>query len=109
MSGGHFDYDDSRLYEWSRQVRIDGNPLLADLLHDIGDLLHAYDWWKSGDSSRDDWLVAWEFWKKKWMDGNIADLTMDSIRDSMRQMIWESLGKPKDDEYDRIQKKLSGW
>ena len=50
MSGGHFDYMDRRLYEWSSQVRMDGNPLLADLLHDLGDLLHEYDWWKSGDT-----------------------------------------------------------
>ena len=48
MSGGHFDYTNSRLYEWSQQVRRDGNPLLADLLHDLVDLLHEYDWWKSG-------------------------------------------------------------
>ena len=52
MSGGHFDYADSMLYEWSQQVRRDGNPLLADLLHDLGDLLHEYDWWKSGDTNR---------------------------------------------------------
>ena len=44
MSGGYFDYMDMKIYDWSRQVLHDGNPLLAELLHDIGDLLHEYDW-----------------------------------------------------------------
>ena len=109
MSGGRFDYEDSRLYDWSRQVRDDGNLLLADLLHDLGDLLHEYDLWKSGDTDRDDWLKAWADWQKKWMTGNPTELTMDSIRDSVRLMVWESLGKPADDEYERISEKMRRW
>ena len=109
MSGGHFDYADSRLYEWSEKVRWDGNPLFAVLLHDLGDLMHEYDWWKSGDTGREDWLKAWEAWQKKWMNGNLSELAVDSIKDSVRQMIWESLGKPADDEYKRIEEKMRGW
>ena len=109
MSGGHFDYADSRLYEWSQQVLHDGNPLLAELLHDIGDLLHEYDWWMSGDTGRERWLKAWTGWQRKWMNGNAVELSVDAIRDVLRHMIWESLEKPEDDEYDRISEKLRGW
>ena len=109
MSGGHFNYADSRLYEWSQQVRRDGNPLLADLLHDLEDLLHEYDWWQSGDTGREKWLNAWESWQKKWMGGNPAEMTIDAIKDSVRQMVWESLGKPADKEYKRICEKMRGW
>lgn len=109
MSGGYFDYRDSQLYEWSRQVRQDGNPLLADLLHDIGKLLHEYDLWMSADSNRDRWLKAWESWQKKWIGSNPTELAVDAVKDTVRQMIWESLGKPADEEYDRIEEKMRGW
>ena len=109
MSGGHFDYMDRRLYEWSSQVRMDGNPLLADLLHDLGDLLHEYDWWKAGDTGREKWLNAWDAWKKKWMNGNATDLTIDAVRDMVRQMLWECLGNPADAEYERIKERMRSW
>ena len=109
MSGGHFDYADSNLYEWSVQVRRDGNPLLAELLHDIGDLLHEYDWWQSGDAGRERWLKAWKCWQKKWMGGSVNEMAIDSIRDTLRQMIWECLGMPADEEYERIGKKIGEW
>ena len=109
MSGGHFDYMDRRLYEWSSQVRMDGNPLLADLLHDLGDLLHEYDWWKSGDTGREKWLNAWDAWKKKWMNGNVTDLTIDAVGDMVRQMLWECLGNPADAEYERIKERMRSW
>ena len=43
------------------------------------------------------------------MNGNAVELSVDAIRDVLRHMIWESLGKPKDEEYDRIAEKLRGW
>ena len=109
MSGGHFDYADSRLYEWSAKVRRDGNPLLADLLHDIGDLLHEYDWWQSGDTGREEWLGAWNGWQEKWMKGYVKEMAIDSVRDAFRQMIWGCLGIPADEEYERIDGKMRGW
>ena len=109
LSGGHFDYENSRLYDWSVQVRTDGNPLLADLLHDIGDLLHEYDWWKSGDTSREKWLEAWKGWQEKWMKGSVKEMVIDSLKDEIRLMVWESLGKPEDREYERIEEKFRGW
>ena len=83
--------------------------MLADLLHDIGKLLHEYDWWMSADSNRDRWLKAWESWQKKWIGGNLTELAVDAVKDTVRQMIWESLGKPADEEYDRIEEKMRGW
>ena len=109
MSGGHFDYADSRIYDWSAQVRRDGNPLFADLLYDIGGLLHAYDWWKSGDTGREEWLEAWKGWQEKWMKGAIKEMAIDSVRDEFRQLMWECLGMPADEEYDRIEEKSRGW
>ena len=109
MSGGYFDYADSKLYQWSAQVRRDGNPLLADLLHDIADLLHEYDWWQSGDSSRESWLKAWKHWQEKWMNGSVSEMAIDSVGDALRQMVWECLGRPTDEEYERIGKKFEEW
>ena len=94
MSGGHFDYVDKKLYNRSEQVRQDGNPLLAELLHDLGDLLHEYDWWISGDTGRERWLEAWTNWQNKWMNGDSSELSFDAITDVLRQMIWEGLGEP---------------
>lgn len=109
MSGGHFDYRNEDMYDWEKKVREDGNPLFANLLHDVADLLHEYDWWMSGDTPRDKWLEAWARWKEKWMKGDETTITLDSMRDQIRLMVWESLGKPENEDYERIRHELSGW
>ena len=111
MSGGHFDcdYDYFKLDEWAKTVRNDGNPLFADLLHDVGFLLHEYDWWKSGDTSREDWLKAWSGFQNKWMKSSIRELSVKTVEELVRYMVYESIGLPSDESYEGLDKKFRGW
>jgi hypothetical protein len=67
MSGGHFDYIDLRLFNMIDDTLendiINSNdntrhyPLkLKELSKAIGDLIHAYDWFISGDTGEDTYL-----------------------------------------------------
>lgn len=77
MSGGHFEYQDSSLkYEifgYDDGVRRT-NPLedieISDLVYDVLDLLHDFDWYKSGDTCEEDYLKAKNKFKKKWFGSN---------------------------------------
>lgn len=43
---------------------------IADLLHDLSDLLHDEEWYKSGDTGRNDYLKSLRKFKKKWFKGS---------------------------------------
>ena len=43
------------------------------------------------------------------MNGNVTDLTIDAVRDMVRQMLWECLGNPADAEYERIKERMRSW
>ena len=51
MSGGHFDYEDMRIHEWIDIIKRDKCPTkkLEKLLESVMNILHAYDWFRSGD------------------------------------------------------------
>lgn len=111
MSGGHFDcdYDYFKMHDWAKRIQQDGNPLFADLLRDVGNLLHSYDWWKSGDTSREDWLKDWKAFLNKWTGSSVKDLSDKQIEDYVRYMVYESFGVPEDDRYRKLDEKFRGW
>ena len=43
------------------------------------------------------------------MKGSVKEMVIDSLKDEIRLMVWESLGKPEDGEYERIEEKFRGW
>lgn len=54
MSGGHFDYKDLELTnEIIDQLKRDDYPTekMEKLVELVGNILHAYDWFKSGDTN----------------------------------------------------------
>ena len=56
MSGGHFDYDNMRISEWIDIIKLDDYPTekMEKLLDSVMNILHAYDWFRSGDTDEDD-------------------------------------------------------
>lgn len=81
MSGGHWNYQDSNLkneiFDWADDFK--SNPLkdieLSELVWDVLDLLHDYDWYVSGDTGSEDWLKAKKAFKAKWLkQGNTERL-----------------------------------
>lgn len=99
MSGGHFNYVDSRLkdeiFGWSDKVT---NALedreISELVWDVLDLLHDYDWYASGDSSKDRYLKAKTEFKKKWLAnrGVAVRRIVDNAINELRQELYETYG-----------------
>jgi len=56
MSGGHFDYQDMRIDELIDILKRDkyNTKKLEKLLKSIMNILHAYDWFMSGDTGESD-------------------------------------------------------
>ena len=71
MSGGHFDYIDSRLkteifgYE-DKPTNVFEDREVSEIVWDVLDLIHAFDWYKSGDTCEETYLKAKAEFKKKW-------------------------------------------
>lgn len=73
MSGGRFDYKDSSLkneiYGWTdRPSNVFEDREISELVWDVLDLIHDYDWYASGDTCKETYLKAKSGFKKKWLD-----------------------------------------
>lgn len=71
MSGGMFNYRDSELkYEifgWrDKPVNVFEDREISELVWDVLDLIHAFDWYESGDTSEETYLKHKAEFKKKW-------------------------------------------
>lgn len=100
MSGGHWDYQDARLKEeifgWGDEK---SNPLddveLSQLVRDVFQLLHDYDWYASGDTDEETWQDARKEFKKKWLRAEgvnprlqrIIDGQIDGLRRELTEML----------------------
>lgn len=75
MSGGHFEYKDSSLrYEifgwgdkWYNALE---DREISELVWDVLDLIHDYDWYRSGDTREETYLESKAKFKKKWFGDN---------------------------------------
>ena len=91
MSGGRFDYKDSSLkneiFGWTDKP---WNALedreISELAWDLLDLLHEFDWYKSGDTGKESYLEAKEKFKTKWFSNRdvrvrqIVDTAIADVR-----------------------------
>jgi len=88
MSGGRYSYLDISL-----KNEIEGDDFedaeILDLVNDVLDLIHEYDWYQSCDTSLGDYLEAKKNFKKKWFG------TPDRRLKTMFSMIMDSLDECK--------------
>ena len=96
MSGGYFNYMDSQLksevFGWSDQWwNAFEDQAISELVWDIFDLMHDFDWYKSGDTMKETYLRAKADFKKKWMDNR-------GVR--VRRIVDEALQRTKDELYE---------
>lgn len=73
MSGGHFDYIDGRLkseiFGWDEiWHNVFEDREISELVWDVLDLIHDFDWYKSGDTSEERYLKSKAAFKKKWFE-----------------------------------------
>jgi hypothetical protein len=103
MSGGHWDYQNDHIamdifgldfypnygergFEQSAKAgRV--NPLedrvISEMLWDMMCLLHSYDWYRCGDTCEDTYRDDVAYFKKKWMQTPMEDITRRIVEDTM--------------------------
>lgn len=96
MSGGHFEHIDSRLkseiFGWCNgHTNVFEDREISELVWDVLDLIHDFDWYASGDTGEAAWLEAKNTFKKKWFSNNRG------LR--VRRIIDEALQETKEELY----------
>lgn len=96
MSGGYFDYRDSGLkheiFGWDDEFRnVFEDREISELVFDVLDLIHEFDWYKSGDTCKETYLKAKAEFKKKWMSNRGVNV---------RRIVDEALKQCKDELYE---------
>ena len=102
MSGGRFNYTDSSLkieiFGWGNTLKnVFEDKEISELIFDVFDLIHDFDWYKSGDTCRETYLIAKAKFKEKWLGGNngvrVKKIVDDSIEDLRRELYETFLGE----------------
>lgn len=106
MSGGLWDYRDSGLKgeifgwcdEWHNALE---DREISELVWDVLELLHDYDWYKSGDTGKKDYLKAKKEFKKKWFGGNrglrVQRIVDDALAETKAEL-YETFGIEEEDD-----------
>lgn len=94
MNGGRFDYVDSRLkdeiFGWTdKPNNVFEDWEISELVWDVLNLIHEFDWYASGDTRKETYLKAKAEFKKKWLDNRgvrvrrIVDEALKQCRDEL--------------------------
>ena len=69
---------------------------ISELIFDVFDLIHAYDWYASGDTCEGTYLEAKAEFKKKWLkrDDSRVQMIIDNAIDEARQELYKTYGVP---------------
>ena len=99
MSGGHFEYLDSRLKDEvfgysSKPINALEDREISELVWDVLDLLHEFDWYYSGDTCKETYLKAKAKFKRKWLGNKGIRIRsiIDEAIDDLRQELYETYG-----------------
>ena len=103
MSGGRFDYLDSRLkdeiFGWTDKPKnVFEDREISELVFDVLDLIHDFDWYYSGDTSKEAYLKAKAEFKKKWFSNRGVRIkrTIDTALNEARAELYETYGVEND-------------
>ena len=101
MSGGRFNYRDMTLkdeifgYAGRDAIRnVFEDREITELIYDVFDLIHDYDWYASGDTSKATYLEAKAEFKKKWLDNRgvrVKHIVDDAI-EGVKKELYETYG-----------------
>ena len=106
MSGGYFDYRNDNMktdifgYEFDADYGVDAfknqkvpnvfeDREISELIADVFDLMHSFDWYKSCDTNKDVYLKDKERFKKKWLCNR--GVRVRTIIDNAIQQVKEEL------------------
>ena len=99
MSGGNFNYVDATLrdeiYGWSETWHnVFEDREISELVWDILDLIHDYDWYVSGDTRRETYLKAKADFKNKWFNNRdvVVKRVVDIAIEEVKAELYETYG-----------------
>lgn len=99
MSGGHFNYIDSQLkseiFGWSDKPRnVFEDKEISQLVWDVLDLIHEYDWYESGDTCEKDYFEAKNKFKDKWLksDNERCKRIIDETITELKEELYKTYG-----------------
>lgn len=99
MSGGRFDYVDSRLkdeiFGWpDKPSNVFEDREISELVWDVLDLIHDYDLYASGDTGKETYLKAKAKFKKKWFSnrGVRVRTIVDEALKECKEELYETFG-----------------
>lgn len=99
MSGGRFEYADSRLkneiFGWSDEPHnAFEDREISELVWDVLTLIHDYDWYVSGDTCKETYLKAKATFKKKWFSNRgvrVRSIVDEAIKQCKNEL-YETFG-----------------
>ena len=99
MSGGRFNYTDSTLkgeiYGWTNEPHnVFEDREISELVWDVLNLIHDYDWYASGDTCKETYLKAKVEFKKKWFSnrGVRVRRIVDEAIEQCKNELYETFG-----------------
>ena len=105
MSGGRFEYIDSRLkdeiFGWTdKPSNVFEDREISELVWDVLNLIHDYDWYASGDTCKETYLKAKAEFKKKWMEnrGVRVHRIVDEALKQCKDELYETFGLEEPEE-----------
>ncbi len=91
MGGGHFDYAYFHLDAYEGNME---DPELEELLDDFRNILHDLEWYRSGDTSRSDYIESVNGFKQKWFKADrnerlvrIINEQCDSFKHRLNELV----------------------
>lgn len=97
MSGGRFDYADSRLKNeifayHDEPYNVFEDREISELVWDVLTLIHDYDWYASGDTCKDTYLKKKAAFKKKWFSNSGVRVRriVDDAVDELKRELYET-------------------
>ena len=99
MSGGYFNYTDSQfkteLFGWTdKPVNVLEDRELSDMTWDLLNLIHTFDYYKSGDCGKEKYLNEKKAFKNKWFSNRGVRIrnVIDSAIDDLKEELYETYG-----------------
>lgn len=105
MSGGRFNYINrtlqNEIFSYSdRPHNVFEDREISELVWDVLELIHSFDWYQSGDTGKEDYLEDKAAFKKKWFSNRGVRIrqTIDNAVDELRKELYETYGLEEKDE-----------
>ena len=94
MSGGYFNYTDSQfkteLFGWTdKSWNVLEDREISDMTWDLLNLIHTFDYYKSGDCSKEKYLAEKKLFKNKWFSNrgvrvrNVIDTAIEELKEEL--------------------------